>query len=207
MLLAAAGISSAATIINATLDGCVECTSLASVLPGATVTFTGFATVQLQLAAGTYTVTDADLAGANSAWQSDSRNPWVWAFGAANIGSVSTGTSGSVLLADYVGISAGNVASFASQTAAGAATGLKIYGGTGNALLSATTLSSFSDTFTLATQSYVDFYVIDKSVSDNFGGISLNVTLNQTGVPEPASFLLVATVLAAGCLRLRRRAR
>jgi hypothetical protein len=211
MLLAAAGISSAATIINSTLEGCVECAGLsASIAPGQTVTFTGFATVQLQLAAGTYTVTDADLTGANSAWTSSlGYNPWYWAFGAANVGSISTGTSGTVLLEDYIGTAAQVLRAFpiaGGQTAAGAATGLSIYDGT-NVLSGETTLALFSDTFTLATQSYVDFYVLDKLVSDNGGGIALNVTLNQTGVPEPASFLLVVTALAAGGLRLRRRAR
>ena len=207
MLLAAAGISSAGTIINSTLDGCVQCAGVsASIAPGQTVTFTGFATVQLQLAAGTYTVTDADLTGANSAWTSSlGYNPWYWAFGAANVGSISTGTSGTVLLEDYIGTAAQVVRPFASQTLAGLTTGLQIYDG--NNPLSATTLASFSDTFTLGTQSYVDFYVLDQVVSDNSGGISLNVTLNQTGVPEPASFLLVVTALAAGGLRLRRRAR
>jgi hypothetical protein len=207
MLLAAAGISSAATIINSTLEGCVQCAGLsASIAPGQTVTFTGFTTVQLHLAAGTYTVTDADLTGADSAWTSSlGYNPWYWAFGAANVGSVQTGTTGTVLLEDYIGTAAQVLKPFASQTAAGVATGLQIYDGTNP--LSATTLASFSDTFTLATQSYVDFYVLDQLVSDNGGGIALNVTQVQTGVPEPASFLLVATALAAGCLRLRRRAR
>ena len=76
----------------------------------------------------------------------------------------------------------------------------------GNNPLSATTLASFSDTFTLGTQSYVDFYVLDQLVSDNGGGIALNVT-QVDHAPEPASFLLVVTALAAGGLRLRRRAR
>ena len=185
----------------------MQCAGLsASIAPGQTVTFTGFTTVQLHLAAGTYTVTDADLTGADSAWTSSlGYNPWYWAFGAANVGSVQTGTTGTVLLEDYIGTAAQVLKPFASQTAAGVATGLQIYDGTNP--LSATTLASFSDTFTLATQSYVDFYVLDQLVSDNGGGIALNVTQVQTGVPEPASFLLVATALAAGCLRLRRRAR
>jgi hypothetical protein len=206
MLLAAAGISSAATIINSTLEGCVQCAGLsAGLAPGQTVTFTGFTTVQLHLAAGTYTVTDADLTGADSAWTSSlGWNPWYWAFGAANVGSSSTGTTGTVLLEDYIGTAAQVLKPFASQTAAGVATGLQIYDG--NNPLSATTLASFSDTFTLGTQSYVDFYVLDQLVSDNGGGIALNVT-QVDHAPEPASFLLVVTALAAGGLRLRRRAR
>jgi hypothetical protein len=206
MLLAAAGISSAATIINSTLEGCVQCAGLsAGLAPGQTVTFTGFTTIQLHLAAGTYTVTDADLTGADSAWTSSlGWNPWYWAFGAANVGSSPTGTTGTVLLEDYIGTAAQVLKPFyLSQTEAGVATGLQIYDG--NNRLSATTLASFSDTFTLGTQSYVDFYVLDQLVSDNGGGIALNVTFDHA--PEPASFLLVVTALAAGGLRLRRRAR
>jgi hypothetical protein len=113
-----------------------------------------------------------------------------------------------VLLEDYIGTAAQVLRGFpiaGGQTAAGAATGLSIYGG--NNPLSATTLASFSDTFTLGTQSYVNFYVLDQLVSDNGGGIALNVTQVETETPEPASFLLVVTALAAGGLRLRRRAR
>ena len=211
MLLAATAISSAATIINSTLEGCVECVGLStSIAPGQTVHFTGFTTLPVLLAAGTYTVTDAALSGTNSAWDSSATyNPWYWTFGAANVGAISTATSGTVLLEDYVGTAVQVSKAFSlagGQAAVGIATGLSIYDGN-NLLTGESTLASFSDTFTLATQSYVDFYVLDQNVSDNSGGISLNVTLNQTGVPEPASFLLVATVLAAGCLRLRRRAR
>jgi hypothetical protein len=67
-------------------------------------------------------------------------------------------------------------------------------------------MALFSDTLTLASTTTLDFYVLDQYTKDNSGGIELNITQVQTGVPEPASFLLVATVLAAGCWRLRRRA-
>lgn len=182
MLLAATAVSSAATVqILASANGCVQCGTFALIQPGDTVTFTGYTKAQLvNLAAGTYTITNAAPSGTipatYEAWQPNATGSWYWDFGAAVDG------SGLVLLADQV------AGSFASQTAAAAAA------------------TSFTDTLTLASQTTLDFYIMDSSIANHSGGIALTFTQVQTGVPEPASFLLVATVLAAGCLRLRRRA-
>ena len=199
MLLAATAISSAATVqILASSAGCVQCGTYANIQPGNTVTFTGYTKDQVTLAAGTYTVTNAATSGTYSAWQATTGGVWYWDFGVAN------DATGLVLLADYVGTSAGVGATFATQALAAAATGIKTYDG--SVPLSATTTASFTDTLTLASQTTLDFYIMDASLSNVSGGIALNFTQVQTGVPEPASFFLVAGVLAAGCLRLRRRA-
>jgi hypothetical protein len=211
MLLAATAISSAATVqILANVSGCDQCgTGPTTVQPGTTITFTGTGSglgsgngadtmVQLTLGAGTYTITDAATTGTYSGWQYAGNSPWNWDFGIAN------DTTGKALLEDYVGgSSALTLATFASQSAINSGT-VKIYDGTN--LLPATTTALFSDTLTLGSATTLDFYVLDQHVSDNSGGIALNITQVETGVPEPASFLLVATVLAAGCWRLRRRA-
>jgi hypothetical protein len=106
----------------------------------------------------------------------------------------------------YIGAAQGTLAHFTSRQAAAQATGVQFYNGN-TAVGSSTTTALWSATFTLLSPTTVDFFIPDGNIGDNLGGMTLNVTLNQTGVPEPASFLLVVTALAAGCLRLRRRAR
>jgi len=199
-------------MINANVSGCDQCgNALVPVQPGNAIAFTGTGSglgsgngadtiVKLQLGAGTYTITDADFSGAYSSWQYSGNSPWNWDFG------IASETTGKALLEDYVGgSSALTLATFASQTAVDTASGLKIYSGD-TLLAGETTMALFSDTLTLASTTTLDFYVLDQYTKDNSGGIELNITQVQTGVPEPASFLLVATVLAAGCWRLRRRA-
>jgi hypothetical protein len=196
-LLAAAALHASVIQIDSTVNGCSG-TCLLDV-PGSTLN-NAETKLQLTLGPGTYTVTNAATTGTYSAWNTHDPNAadWVWAFGVAN------DATGVVLLDDYVGTSALNMESFATQAAAAGATGIHIYDG--NNLLSATSTAAFSDTFTLSATSKLDFYVPDQYTPDNTGGIALNVTLNPSGVPEPATFWLVVPVLAAACLRLRRRA-
>ena len=208
MLLVAAGISSASSVVlDATKQGAVFSTWLA---PGGTVTSLDLPIIQLgvpvALAAGTYTITDGDTSATGSAWDfsyggtgTQSNGNWVWQFAAVDNANMT------VLFDYYIGTASKTLATFSSRQAAAQATG-QFYNGTA-AVGSPTTTALWSATFTLLTPSVVDFFIPDTLLSDNLGGMTLNVTLNQTGVPEPASFLLVVTALAAGCLRLRRRAR
>jgi hypothetical protein len=200
LLLVATAISSAATVqILASSAGCVQCGTFSNIQPGDTVTFTGYTPAQIvNLAAGTYTITNAATSGTYSAWQATTGGNWYWDFGVANA------ATGYVYLADYVGTSPGVGANYSTQALMAGATGIKTYDG--NTQLSATTTASFTDTLTLASQTTLDFYIMDASLANTAGGIALTFTQVQTGVPEPASFLLVGTVLAAACLRLRRRA-
>ena len=215
MLLAATAISSAATfqvVLDATKQGAVFS---GFVLPGGTVTSVdspvlGNSTTpgsQFLLPAGTYTITDGDTSTTGSAWDysTAATGPaWLWDF------AVVQDSNDTVLLRDYIGTSGSTLAFFASRTAAAqaqATTTNKFYGGVnGTTVLSATSTTSFSETLTLGTATLVDFIIPDGVITDNLGGMTLTLTQNQTGVPEPASFFLVAGVLAAGCLRLRRRA-
>jgi hypothetical protein len=208
VLLAATAISSAATAeINATVQGCTPCIGLGSMAPGSVVT-PDSPTVQLTLGPGTYIITDAAATGTYSAWNyqyggggSQNNGNWVWSFGIAN------DATGVVLLEDYVGTAPGTLATFLSQTAAAGATGIQIYGGSaGNTLLSGETdLALFSDTLTLATTTTLDLFVTDAYVSDNLGGIALNVTQQEEGAPEPAIPLLIGTGLAAMAIYRRKR--
>jgi hypothetical protein len=211
MLLAATAISSASTIVylNAATQGAVYSGSL---LPGTTITSVDnpVANVtQFVLGPGTYIITNADPNGTDysyAAWNysysgtgTANNGNWLWAFAAVN------DATKTVLLDDYVGTGTGTaLQQFLSPSAASGATGIKMYDGT--TLLSATTTASFSDTLTLASTTTVDFFIPDYIISDDLGGIALNVTREDPSVPEPASFLLVGTALAAACLRLRRRA-
>jgi hypothetical protein len=197
MLLVATGISSATTVVlDATKQGAVFTTFL---LPGGTVTSVDLPVIQLSLAAGTYAITDGDTSGTGSAWNfSSGSGSWVWDFAVVN------DATKVVLLNDYIGTAPGTLTNFSTRALAAQATGA-FYNG--NTLLSTTSTALFSATLFLGSPTTVDFLIPDVNVSDNLGGMTLNVTQVQTGVPEPASFLLVATALAAGCLRLRRRAR
>jgi hypothetical protein len=202
MLLAATAISSAATVVlDATKQGA---TFTGFVLPGGTVTV-DTPKIQLSLGPGTYTITDGDTSATGSAWDYSTAAEgaaWLWDFAAVD------DATNVVLLRDYIGTSASTLEFFNSRALAAQATGVKFYGGTnGTTLLSATSTTSFSDTFTLTgSGATLDFIIPDGVIADDLGGMTLIVTRNETGVPEPASFFLVATVLAAGCLRLRRRA-
>lgn len=204
MLLVATGISSASSVVlDATKQGAVFTTWLA---PGGAVTSLDLPVIQLvSLAAGTYTITDGDTSATGSAWDfsygtgTQSNGNWVWQFAAVD-------NSNTVLFDYYIGAAQGTLAHFTSRQAAAQATGVQFYNGN-TAVGSSTTTALWSATFTLLSPTTVDFFIPDGNIGDNLGGMTLNVTLNQTGVPEPASFLLVVTALAAGCLRLRRRAR
>lgn len=201
MLLAASAISSAATvIIPANAAGCAQCGGGGvNAQPGMTVTFLGYTPATTTLLAGTYTITnDATDYPADSAWQNTTGGNWYWDFGIANA------SNGKVLLADYVGNAAGAGVNFTTQAGMAGATGIVTWDG--STKLSATTTASFTDTLILASTTTLDLYIMDASVANHSGGIALTFTQVQTGVPEPASFFLVATVLAAGCWRLRRRA-
>jgi hypothetical protein len=186
---ASIGTAHASTVdVSATVSGCSVCSGVSQATPG---TFLGdiFSPVQLTLGPGSYSVTNAATTGTFSAWNFQgypTTANWVWSFiMAADNGS---GTAGTVILDDYI------AGTYSTQTAAAGATGIMTYDNL--TVLSGTSTAGFVDSFALATTTTLDFLIDDYILSDNGGGVALNITATS-GVPEPASFLLVALSLLA----------
>lgn len=74
--------------------------------------------------------------------------------------------------------------------------------GTQAAIAAQPDVQAFSDSFTLAQTTTLDFMVRDYYLPDNAGGIAVNIS---SAVPEPASALLMLGGVAALVLRRRRR--
>jgi hypothetical protein len=153
-----------------------------------------FNPVQLTLDAGTYVITNASSSGYFSAWNFNgsglgSGSNWVWGFLMAAHG-------GNIIEDAYTGDVLG------SQAAVAGATGTTTWNG--NAQLAATSTAGFTDTFTLAQTTTLDFYVDDYNwgLGDNYGGVAIDIS----PVPEADSAALMGLGLLAGAA-LRRRLR
>ncbi|GJG85394.1 hypothetical protein tb265_05750 [Gemmatimonadetes bacterium T265] len=199
-LLLGAAAARAQTVVNidATKSGCTACSAYAAAAPGLTTGFVG-ARIQRTFGPGTYAVTNAATAsgalpGANptfTAWTYNS--PWLWSFGAADA------ATGTIVLEDYIG------QTYATQAAAAGATGVQTYDGA--RLLPGTSTAGFTDTFTLAATTTLDFYILDYYPADNAGGVSVAITpVGATTAPEPATWALVGAgaLGIAGVARRRR---
>jgi hypothetical protein len=149
--------------------------------------------VQLTLAAGTYVITNAAGSGYWSAWNFNgsglgSSSNWVWGFVMAEHG-------GNIIEDAYTGDVLG------SQAAVAAAINTTTWNG--NTQLAATSTAGFTDTFTLAQTTTLDFYVDDYNwgLGDNYGGVAIDIS----PVPEAGTAALMALgLLAAVGLRRRR---
>jgi hypothetical protein len=149
-----------------------------------------FSPTQLTLAAGSYTVTNANgLAGANpnfTSWNfNKSGDNWLWSFMAI------IDSSRTILLDSLP--DAGITVVSTQAAAAGEAAAVNYVGH-----------------FTLAQATTIDFVTEDYIPQDNLGGMSLNVQLDgQTspGVPEPASWTLMIIGFGFAGTTLRRRRR
>jgi hypothetical protein len=149
--------------------------------------------VQLTLGAGTFQITNAASSGYYSAWNFQgsglgSASNWVWSFEMAVHG-------GAIVEDAYVG------PVMTSQTAMASLTGTTSWNG--NTQLSATSTAGFDDTFTLSSTTILDFYIDDNGLSDNYGGVSLNIQ----AVPEPSTCAALTGlgVLGFAAWRMRRR--
>lgn len=169
--------------IDATVSGCdfAHCGSGISVPVGAPVGIP-ISPVTLTLQAGTYTVTNADgMAGANpnfTAWRFNGGANWVWEFMIVN------DADDTVLMQGCCG------PSFSTQAAAG----------------SQAFAQNFSQTFTLAGTTTLDFIIQDYGLNDNAGGVSLNIARAVAAVPEPSSYaLMLGGLLAVGSIVRRRK--
>jgi len=123
---------------------------------------------QLSLGAGNYTITNATgLAGATptfTGWRFNSANNWVWNF------IISDAVTNRVVLYGEAG-------------------GLK----SSQSLIAAqSSVQNFSTTFTLATPKTLNFMIRDYILSDNAGGVALNISSTAAAVPEPNSMALLA---------------
>jgi len=68
--------------------------------------------------------------------------------------------------------------------------------------------NALSTSFTLTSESYVNFYIYDIKYTDNIGGMTLRVEKGVAPVPEPSTFLLLGGgLLGLGfCVRKRKKA-
>jgi len=172
--------------------GCTTCYggfNNSDVAPGTTVALVNAGEsvpLQLRLAAGTYTITNAQTSGAFSAWNFEgypSSPNWAWSYivGADNgDGTATIVQTGGVLgiadtQADEAGLTGTNTASY--QT-----------------LLSGTTTAGYTNTLTLTTATTLDFFIDDGFLADNGGGVALNIEPQTSAVPETAN----AALLLAG---------
>jgi hypothetical protein len=175
--------------IDATVSGCSTCSGgplNPDVAAGTIVTLIN--PVQVTLGPGTYTITNAATVngvdpGANpnfTAWNFEASNPsgWAWSFLVATDNGNGTGT---MLKGDFVN------ATFPTQAAAASATGVQTF--TYSTLLPGTSTAGFIDTLVLSQTTTLDFFSDDFFLSDNAGGVALQI------VPEPATALLLGAGL------------
>ncbi len=204
LLLFGSGEAGAVIVnIDATVSGCTTCSGgplNADVALSTVVTL--IKPVQITLAPGTYTITNAATVngvetGANPtflAWNFEAGNPngFAWSFLVATDNGNGTGT---MLKGDFVN------GTFPTLAAAASATGLETF--SYSTLLPGTSTAGFIDTLTLSKMTTLDFFSDDNFLGDNSNGVALKIE----AVPEPATLLLVgagvAGLAALGARRLR----
>ncbi len=197
----AAAVPAQAIIINidATVSGCSggnACSMGAQYLPpNATVNLINPQTYTF--GPGTYTITNGDLTGNYSAWRYNGAANWVWNFGITTDNGNGTGN------VFFVGGSGGIYSTQAGSAGAHAGN----YGGPGGPVLPLLDPTGGPDnylaTFTLASTTTLNFFVLDYYGPDNAGGVSLNIA---GGVPEPSTWaMMILGFAGVGFVAYRRR--
>ena len=145
--------------------------------------------LQLTLPAGTYSITNADTTGNFSAWNfNTSQSPaWVWSFVIATDNGNNTAN---VLKVDWVDVNA------TTQAGAAGATNVASHS-FGNVLNPSTSVAAFFDTFSLPATTTLDFFIIDGALSDNLGGVALNIN-PIAAVPGPIAGAGLPGLIVAG---------
>jgi hypothetical protein len=185
--------------------GCTSCfggpASLGSA-PGDVVTLVNTGEsgpLQVTLAAGTYNITNASpLTGNFSAWRFDSGNDWAWNFA---IGSDNGNGTATVVEVGSVNATSATQAGMANLT------NVQTFH-FGTLIDQNGSTAGFHDTLTLAATTTLDFFIIDGFLTDNAGGVALDLELaGQTNsTPLPSALPLFASGLGfVGYMARRRR--
>jgi hypothetical protein len=157
--------------------------------------------LQLTLGAGTYAVTNASQSLSNySAFRFDGGgSDWAWNY---VIASDNGNNTANVVKVGYL------AGVLPSQSAWQSATGLQsFYWDNGAHLVDGNVATTgYRDTFTLGSTTTLDFFVIDGFLSDNAGGIALNIA-PVAATPIPATLPLFASALGVLGFAARRRRR
>jgi len=186
--------AASATIVNIAGDvtGCVSsatCGGSPHLQPGDQMSAL-INPVQVDFAAGTYTVTNAvGLAGATpgfDAWRfNGSESNWIWSF--EIIDDATKKVVLDSLVPPYTGVFVGDHASVAASDYA----------------------LNYSGSFTLAAGAKLDFITEDYYPYDNAGGVALKIVRADAGssnaVPEPATWSLMIAGFGLAGAALRRR--
>jgi PEP-CTERM motif len=154
--------------------------------PGETVTLDneGVGALQRTLGPGTYSIKNAEASGAFSAWRFDSGSgDWAWNF---VIGSDNGDNTANVLDVGWVN------APFSSQSGVADATDVATYR-FDTVLNSHGSTVGYSDTLTLTSTTTLDFFVVDGFLSDNIGGVALEIdpVAAPTSAPEPSTWAML----------------
>jgi len=209
MALVAASMSAQAVEVDISAGpsgwGCTTCYggfNNSDVAPGTTVTLVNAGEsgpLQLRLAAGTYTITNAQTSGPFSAWNFEgypSSPNWAWSYivGADN----GDGTATIVQTGGVLGTAA-------TQAEEAALTGTVT--ASYQTPLPGTTTAGYTNTLTLANATTLDFFIDDGYLADNGGGVALNIEPQPSAVPEPGGSTLLIAGVGMVCWLARRAPR